>query len=116
VLYLKQAKRAGAYIIVVDPTRNFSSEEIDLPVPVMPGADLPLALGLINLWREGGKLDTEFLDQHAQDAQVLLAAAEDWPVDRAADASGVSPDVICRFADAYADADPAVRVGCGTEP
>ena len=116
VPYLKQAKREGAYIIAVDPARNFSNEEVDLHVAVLPGADLPLALGLINLWREGGKLDTEFLDQHAQDAQVLLAAAEDWTVDRTAEASGVSPEVIRQFADAYADADPAVlRCGWGLE-
>ncbi|NIV03287.1 molybdopterin-dependent oxidoreductase [Candidatus Saccharibacteria bacterium] len=39
--YLKQAKQNGALIAVVDPGKNFSRNELDLHLPVYPGADLP---------------------------------------------------------------------------
>ena len=37
VPFLKEAKRRGAYIAVVDPRLNFSRNEIDLHLPVRPG-------------------------------------------------------------------------------
>ena len=115
VPYLKQAKREGAYVVVVDPTKNFSAQEVDLHVQVMPGADLPLALALIKIWADGGKVDTAFLEQHADGSHVLLEAAEDWTADRAAVASGVPAAIIREFADVYADAQPAV-IRCGWGP
>ncbi len=115
VPYLKAAKRAGAFIIVVDPSRNFSTQEADLHVPVMPGADLPLALALIKFWHDGGMLDSAFLEQHARDAHVLLAAAEDWTLERAATAAQVEVESIRTFAESYAKASPAV-IRCGWGP
>ena len=49
VPYLRAAKRDGAFIAVVDPWNRFSDNEIDLHLPVLPGADLPLAYG--ESWR-----------------------------------------------------------------
>ena len=46
VPYLRQARKNGAFVAVIDPIRNFSSGEIDLHLPVYPGADLPVALAM----------------------------------------------------------------------
>jgi len=115
VPYLKAAKRSGAFVIVVDPSRNFSPQEADLHVPVMPGTDLPLALALIEFWRAAGMLDSAFLEQHACDVDVLLAAAEGWSLERAAAATGVDVESIRIFAEEYAKANPAV-IRCGWGP
>src|SRR4030095_16640983 len=40
VRFLRQAKRCNAFIAVVAPKQNFSSDEVDLHLPVYPGADL----------------------------------------------------------------------------
>ncbi len=116
VPYLKAAKRNGAFVIVVDPARNFSEQEVDLHLEVLPGADLPLALGLIKIWRDRGMLDSVFLKEHCVDADALLNAANAWPVDRAAEAAGVARSDIETFAEQYAKASPAVlRCGWGLE-
>ena len=116
VPFLRQAKKNGAFVAVVDPVRNFSSREVDLHLPVFPGADLPLALALIHLWKETGKLDREFLREHADGLAPLLEQAEAWPVERAADEARVAPDAILTLAWAYAAASPAVlRCGWGLE-
>jgi len=116
VPFLKEAKRRGAFVAVVDPIRNFSAAEADLHLPVRPGADLPLALGLINLWREWGVLDREFLGQHAKGLDRLLEAAAAWPLRAAADEAGVPAADIERLARMLAETDPAlVRCGWGLE-
>jgi anaerobic selenocysteine-containing dehydrogenase len=116
VPFLRQAKRSNAFIAVVDPKQNFSSDEVDLHLPVYPGADLPLALGMIRLWHEQGRLDRQFLASHALDLERLLVKAYEWPLERAARAARVPPGDVRRLADVYAGASPAViRVGWGLE-
>ena len=116
VPYLRQAKKNGAFIAMVDPIRNFSSTEVDLHLPIYPGADLPVALAMIRLWNQEGQLDRTFLAQHADGLEPLLAAAEDWPVARAAAEARVSASDIKRLAQVFAESAPAViRVGWGIE-
>ncbi len=114
--YLRQAKRNGAVIAVVDPRRKFSANEIDLHLPVYPGADLPVALAMIRYWRERGLLDERFLSEHCVGLDPLLVAAEQWTLERAAEAAGVVARDIERLASLYAGLDPAViRCGWGLE-
>ncbi len=114
--YLRQAKRNGAFITSVNPVDNFSAQEIDLHIPVYPGADLPLALAMINYWRENGQLANDFLAAHTDGAETLLEEAARWPIERAAAAARVNASDIVTLARRYAELSPAVvRVGWGPE-
>ncbi len=116
VPYLKQAKENGTKIAIVDPRLNFSEREHDLHLPVWPGTDLVVALAMINYWRVHGKLDEEFLQQHAVNVDVLLDKASSYTLDKAASMSRVNAAAIERLAIWYADLNPAViRVGWGSE-
>lgn len=116
VPFLREAKRRGAFVATVDPERHFSDDEIDLHLPVRPGADLPLALAIARRWQETGRLDRAFLDRWTTGAETLLARAAEWSLERAAAETGVPADDIARLADRWADASPAVvRVGWGME-
>ena len=57
---LRQAKKNGAFIAVVNPMKTFSDHEIDLHLPVYPGTDLPVALAMIRLWQEAERFDLRF--------------------------------------------------------
>jgi len=116
VPFLKQARRAGAFVAVVDPQRHFSDREVDLHLAVRPGTDLPLALAMIERWRREGRFDDAFLAAHADGLEPLLARAAGWSVERAAGEAGVDAADVARLADAYADATPALmRAGWGLE-
>lgn len=116
VPYLKEARARGAFVAVVDPLRNFSDREVDLHLPVLPGTDLPLALGMIHRLESRGLLDREFLDRHAVRTEPLLSAAAHWPPERAAREAGVPVDDLLRLADTWGEASPAVvRAGWGIE-
>lgn len=114
--FLKEARRRGAFVAVVDPRRTFAREETDLHLPVLPGQDLPLALALIGELERLGALDREFLAEWADGADTLLARSEEWPLERAARASGVDADAVRRLAAVWAESSPAVvRCGWGLE-
>ena len=116
VPYLREAKRNGAFVAVVDPWNRFSDNEIDLHLPVRPGADLPLALAMIRLWHEAGELDEAFLSVHADGAGPLLEQADRWTLDAASVETGVPAEDIDKLARVYAEAGPAViRCGWGLE-
>jgi anaerobic selenocysteine-containing dehydrogenase len=116
VPYLKDAKERGAFIALVDPVRTLSSDLVDLHLPVFPGADLPLALGMIHHWASTGRLDRAFLDDRAVGLETLLEAASAWSLDRAAAAARVDRESVRLLAERYADASPAVlRCGWGLE-
>ncbi len=114
--FVLEAKRRGAFVAVVDPVRNLTAREADLHLAVLPGTDLPVALSLIRLWRDQNCLDEAFLSEHAVGLEGILAAAEEWPVERAAQEAGVAAADIERLARVYAEASPAlVRCGWGLE-
>lgn len=116
VPFLRDAKRQGAFIAVVDPKNNFSSDEIDLRIPMYPCADLPLALGLIHEWKKTGRLQHGFLSQHADGLEALLAAADEWPLEKAAAKARVPVNDALKLAEVYAATSPAVlRIGWGME-
>ena len=116
VPFLRDAKARGAFIALVDPVRTLSTDLIDLHLPVYPGADLPLALGMIHHWAETGRLDRAFLDANAVGLETLLEAASEWSLDRAAKESRVDRESILLLADRYANASPAIlRCGWGLE-
>src|SRR6266542_2850043 len=116
VPYLRQAKKNGAFVAVIDPIRNFSSGEIDLHLPVYPGADLTVALAMIRQWHEEGRLDRAFLSQHADGLEPRLATAKELPIERAAAQARVPAGDITRLARVFAAASPAViRLGWGME-
>ena len=116
VPYLKAAKKQGAFIAVIDPRRNFSTGEIDLHLPVVPGTDLILALGIIRYWASNNLLDKTFMQNRATNADPLLRAAEEWTLTRTAEVCGVKSDQIQQFAEKYAELNPAVlRCGWGLE-
>jgi anaerobic selenocysteine-containing dehydrogenase len=114
--YLKEAKRAGAFLAVVDPVSILSPDLVDLHIPVYPGTDLPVALAMIRWWKDKGKLDDAFLDKHAHGLDTLLQKSDAWTLERAAGEARVEAESIRRLADAYASSSPALlRCGWGPE-
>ena len=116
VPYIKEARRRGAKLIVVDPRAIPLAQDADLHLQVRPGADLPVALAVIHWLFENRAADHEFLAQHTTGADILRERAARWPMARAAEIAGVDAADIERFASIYAESNPAViRCGWGQE-
>lgn len=111
--YLKELRRRGGRVVLVDPRRTFDG--IDLHLPLYPGTDLALALAMIAETERRGLVARDFLAKHARGTDELLARARGWTLERAAETTRLALADLRRFADLFFDADPAV-VRCGWGP
>lgn len=113
---LKRLRERGGFLAVVDPRATPLARAADLHLPVLPGADVPVAMALIHVAVVEGLADEGFLAAHAEGWEALRAEAMTWTPARAAAVAGVEAAAIERLARAYAGASPAViRAGWGME-
>jgi anaerobic selenocysteine-containing dehydrogenase len=116
VPFLKEARAAGATLVVIDPRATSLARQADLHIAPKPGTDLPIALAIHRHLFENGHADQEFLATHTTGADKLRERAAEWTFERAAETAGVDAAVLRRFAEMYVQSNPAlVRCGWGLE-
>jgi len=110
------ARRAGAFVAVIDPRRTPLARSASVHLQPLPGTDVVLALAMINELIRRGHADRSFIAQYVSGFETLAAAAAEYPLHRAADICGVREGDVSTLIDAYAAASPAViRCGWGVE-
>jgi len=113
---VQQAVAAGAKVVVIDPRRTAMAKRADLHLAILPGTDTVLALAIANHWAANGHLDRQFFEAHARTLDEFLAAATEWPVERAAEVTGLDAAAILLLADWWGTTRPTMlRIGWGQE-
>ena len=116
VPYLKQARAAGAKMVVIDPRATSLARQADVHLSPIPGTDLVIALAIHRHLFESGRADERFLAEHTVGGDQLRRRAAEWTFERAAAVSGVAASTIQQLAEMYETASPAlVRCGWGLE-
>ncbi|MDA0700007.1 MAG: molybdopterin-dependent oxidoreductase, partial [bacterium] len=111
---VKAAKRAGAFVLHVDPYRNETTRIADEHWQLAVGSDTAVALAMGHVILRDGLEDRDYLDRHARGLDAYRDAVAPWTPERAADVSGLDPQRIEEVARRFATAGPAyVRVGYG---
>jgi len=91
---VRQAAKAGAKVVVIDPRATAMAARADLHLAIRPGTDVVLAMAIANHWAANGHLDQQFIAAHADGAAAFLAAAGEWTIERAAEVTGLAaPDI-----------------------
>lgn len=114
---IHSAQKHGAKLIVIDPRKSGLANTANIWLPLKPGTDAALALGLINLLFKEGGIDLDFLRRHsdafnpAPDGRgtVLERLAEHaalWPTERVVAVTGVAEESLRRTAALIATAKP----------
>ena len=92
---LKTAAAEGAEIIVIDPRRTRSAELAGSEwIPIRPGSDGALALGLAHVVIRDGLYDKEFIDQWTLGFDEFAAYVENFTPGRVADITGIAANTI----------------------
>jgi anaerobic selenocysteine-containing dehydrogenase len=116
VPFIREAQRAGARLVVVDPRATPLARLADLHLALRPGTDVAVALALHRHLFEQGLADEAFLADRTTGAEQLRERAREWTFDRAASVAGLDAGAIASLAGMYAAASPAViRCGWGLE-
>ena len=112
--HITAARRVGARVVCVDPYRGRTAAFADTHYKIRPGTDAALALALLHQMFSQGWADESYLAEATLGADELRAAAAEWPVERAAEATGLSPQEITELAAAIGQTRPTyIRVGYG---
>lgn len=107
--FIREAREAGAKLVVIDPVRTRTAERADQWIPVRPGADAALALGMMHVLFRDGLADRDYLARYSEAPEALEAKVRaDWSPAAAAAECGVPASVIERLAHEYASAKPSI--------
>jgi anaerobic selenocysteine-containing dehydrogenase len=98
-----EARKRGARIVTIDPYKSSTAAKSDWWLPVRPGTDAALALGVMNvIFREGWQ-DQDYLDRYCLGTEQLRTRVwEEYPVEKVAYITGLSTADIEQFAREYA--------------
>jgi anaerobic selenocysteine-containing dehydrogenase len=114
---MHQARKAGAKIVTIDPYRSRTAARSDWWLPIRPGTDAALALGMMHvLWRDGLH-DADYLQRYCLGAEPLRERAlRDYPPARVAAITGLAAADIEQLAREYATVRPAlIRLNYGLQ-
>ena len=97
-----EARKRGAKIVTIDPYRSPTAAKSDWWLPVRPGTDAALALGVMHVLFREGWVDQDYLDRYTLGADSLRQRAlTEYPPERVSAITGLSVEDIERFAREY---------------
>ena len=108
VPFLRDAQRAGAHVVVIDPRRTLTARSADEHIRPRPATDGALALGLMHVLFAEGLHDEPWLRANTVGWDVLRHRAADYPPDRVAAITGVPEQTIVALARRYGTTKPAL--------
>jgi anaerobic selenocysteine-containing dehydrogenase len=114
---MHRARKAGAQIVTIDPYRCQTAARSDWWIPIRPGTDAALALGIMHiLWRDGLQ-DEDYLQRYCLGSEQLRERVQnEYRPDRVAAITGIPMADIERLAREYGTTQPAlIRVNYGMQ-
>ena len=114
--FILQARARGAPIICIDPIQTRTAMQCDEWLPIRPGTDAALALGMMHVLFAQGLEDREYLERHTLGHEAMRVRAAEWTPARTAAVTGLSEDVITSLATRFGHARAAfIRVNYGLQ-
>jgi anaerobic selenocysteine-containing dehydrogenase len=115
---LKALRARGGRLVVVDPRRTETAEVADRHVPIRPGTDALLLLGMIHTLFATDRVRPGRLAAFTDGIETVAALARDFTPETVSGPTGVPADVVRRLATELADSPAGVcygRVGVSTQ-
>ena len=114
--FIEEARRKGAKLVVIDPYRTRTAACADWYLPINPGTDAVLALGMMHVIIEENLYDADYVSHHTLGFEELRKKAAEYPPERVSKWTGISIPDIVKLAREYATIRPSViRVNYGVQ-
>jgi anaerobic selenocysteine-containing dehydrogenase len=102
-----EAKKRGAKLIVIDPRRSEAAAKADMWVPIRPGTDLALALGMLNVIVNENLYDQDFVSQWTDGFNELKEHLARYSLEEVERITWVPVETIRQVARLFATSKPA---------
>ena len=114
--FIEEARRNGAKLVVIDPYKTRTAQCADWYLPINPGTDAALALGMMHVIIAEKLHDADYVSKHVNGFDELVKRVHDYPPHRVAEWTGIAAEDIVKLAREYATTAPAViRVNYGVQ-
>ena len=114
--FITEARRNGAKLVVIDPYRTRTAACADWYLPINPGTDAALALGMMHVIIGENLHDADYVSKYTLGFEQLREKVQEYPPERVAQWTGIAAADIRRLAHEYATTRPAViRLNYGVQ-
>jgi molybdopterin guanine dinucleotide-containing S/N-oxide reductase-like protein len=114
--FITEARRNGAKLVVIDPYRTRTAACADWYLPINPGTDAALALGMMHVIVGENLHDADYVSKHTLGFEQLCEKLKEYPPERVAQWTGIAADDIRKLAREYATTRPSViRLNYGVQ-
>jgi anaerobic selenocysteine-containing dehydrogenase len=114
--FIEEARRNGGKLVVIDPYRTRTARVADWHLPILPGTDVALALGMMHILIAEKLYDAGYVAANTHGFDRLSERAAEYTPQRVAQITGLAVDDILRLAREYAAVTPAViRMNYGVQ-
>jgi anaerobic selenocysteine-containing dehydrogenase len=114
--FVEEARRNGAKLVVIDPYKTRTARVADWHIPINPGTDVALALGMLHIIVRDGLLDADYVERYADGFDELLKRLPKYTPQQVSEWTGISVKDIETLAHEYATTRPAaIRLNYGIQ-
>ncbi len=114
--FILKARENGAKIICIDPIKTRTALQCDEWIPIRPGTDAALALGMMNVIFGQGLEDRDYIEQFTIGHEHLRERAAEWTPARTASVTGLSEELVVSLGERFGRARAAfIRVNYGLQ-
>jgi molybdopterin guanine dinucleotide-containing S/N-oxide reductase-like protein len=114
--FVEEARRNGAKLVVIDPYRTRTARVADWHIPINPGTDVALALGLMHIIVRDGLHDRDYIERYAEGFDELQKRLPKYTPEQVSEWTGISQHDIELLAHEYATVRPAaIRLNYGIQ-
>jgi anaerobic selenocysteine-containing dehydrogenase len=114
--FIEEARRKGAKFVVIDPYRTRTAACADWHIPINPGTDVALALGMMHVIINESLYDPDYVARHTEGFDDLRKKVQEYPPEKVAQWTGMTPSDVRTLGREYATVRPAViRMNYGVQ-
>jgi len=106
--FIKNAAKAGATLMVIDPRRQELSRHADYAIQFRPGTDVALLGAMLHTIIDERLVDQQYIDGFTEGFEDLSARIAEFAPERMAAVCGVDADTIRALARTYATAERSI--------
>ena len=123
ISYFRQGRAERGKVVVIDPRQGINGAKADEWIPINPGTDAALALGMAHVIVRSGLIDPDFIQNYSfgfedfpdETGTHLIRGfksfvLEEYPPEKVARITGVSSTTIARLAGEFASNTPSIAV------
>ncbi len=114
--FIAEAQRRGAKVVVIDPVATRTAKQADWHLPIKPGTDAALALGMINVIIAEDLVDHDYVANYTVGYEELKERAAAFTPNRVSAITGIDQEDVRTLAREFATVQPSViRMGVAIE-